>query len=104
MFVCAVRARNARDHEVFRPDNYYARTVAGNKLAIRAEVNGHAGLFLFDTGEGVSTISSQFARPLDARRGKELPASAWGNLGSGADVAVGVGTNVWDCETVMTGG
>lgn len=36
----------------------------GTALTIRAEVNGHAGLFLFDTGEGVSTISSEFAKTI----------------------------------------
>ena len=31
------------------------------QTAIRASVDGHVGLFLFDTGEGVSTISPAFA-------------------------------------------
>jgi hypothetical protein len=39
----------------------------GAQLAIHAEVNGHAGLFLFDTGEGVSTISPQFANSIGCR-------------------------------------
>jgi hypothetical protein len=39
----------------------------GAQLAIRAEVNGHAGLFLFDTGEGVSTISPEFAKTIGCR-------------------------------------
>jgi len=33
----------------------------GSQTAIRLSVNGHPGLFLFDTGEGVSTITPQFA-------------------------------------------
>jgi hypothetical protein len=31
-------------------------------LTLRAEVNGHEGLFLFDTGEGLSTVSPEFAK------------------------------------------
>lgn len=36
----------------------------GSALAVHAEVNGHEGLFPFDTGEGVSTISPEFARTI----------------------------------------
>ena len=33
----------------------------GTQTAVRLSVTGHEGLFLFDTGEGVSTITPQFA-------------------------------------------
>jgi hypothetical protein len=33
----------------------------GSQSVLRASVNGREGLFLFDTGEGVSTITPQFA-------------------------------------------
>jgi len=33
----------------------------GSTLALRAQVNGHEGLFQFDTGGGVSVISTEFA-------------------------------------------
>jgi len=33
----------------------------GAQTAVRLSVDGHEGLFLFDTGEGVSTITPQFA-------------------------------------------
>lgn len=36
----------------------------GNQSAVRLSVEGHAGLFLFDTGEGVSTVTPAFARSL----------------------------------------
>jgi hypothetical protein len=33
----------------------------GTQTPVRLNVGGHEGLFLFDTGEGVSTITPQFA-------------------------------------------
>jgi len=33
----------------------------GSQTAMRLSVNGRSGLFLFDTGEGISTITPQFA-------------------------------------------
>ena len=43
------------------------KTVAGAGKAIRATVNGRQGLFLFDTGEGVSTVTPKFARKIGCR-------------------------------------
>jgi hypothetical protein len=39
----------------------------GAGTALRASSRGHEGLFLFDTGEGVSTISPAFARQIGCR-------------------------------------
>ena len=43
------------------------KQVAGAGTALEASVNGHEGLFLFDTGEGISTISPQFANQIGCR-------------------------------------
>jgi len=39
----------------------------GGQAAIRAQVDGHAGLFLFDTGEGVSSITPAFAAKIGCK-------------------------------------
>lgn len=44
----------------------------GSTLAMRAEVNGHEGLFQFDTGGGVSIIGSDFA--------KTIGCTPWGRI------------------------
>lgn len=44
---------------VFRLEPY-----AGTTLALRGEMNGHSGLFLFDTGGGVSVIDSAFEKTI----------------------------------------
>lgn len=48
-------------------ENYLAA-----QKALHASVNGHEGLFLFDTGEGVSTISPAFA--------KKIGCEPWGRV------------------------
>jgi hypothetical protein len=47
-------------------------SVAGAGAAVRATVNGRPGLFLFDTGEGISTITPKFAHEIGCR--------AWGQV------------------------
>jgi hypothetical protein len=44
----------------------------GNALAMHISVNGHEGLFLFDTGGGVSIITPEFA--------KSIGCTPWGNI------------------------
>lgn len=44
----------------------------GSALALRAEVHGHPGLFLFDTGGGVTIISPDFA--------KAVGCTPWGRI------------------------
>jgi hypothetical protein len=64
MFVTAVhRTIDARERGL-QPTTIRLEPYLGTALTIWAEVNGHAGLFLFDTGEGVSTISSDFAKTI----------------------------------------
>jgi hypothetical protein len=46
--------------------------VPGAGTALRASTHGHEGLFLFDTGEGVSTISPAFAR--------QIGCTPWGQI------------------------
>lgn len=57
-------AASMRGERALRPTTIKLEPYLGTALAIRAEVNGHTGLFLFDTGEGVSTISSEFAKTI----------------------------------------
>lgn len=45
---------------------------AGAALALRGEMNGHSGLFLFDTGGGVSVIDSAFE--------KSIRCEPWGKI------------------------
>ena len=47
-----------------KPTTIRLEPYLGSELTMHAEVNGHPGLFLFDTGEGGSTISSEFAKTI----------------------------------------
>jgi hypothetical protein len=55
-------------HERPRPTaTIKLQQVAGAGNAVWMNVNGRGGLFLFDTGEGVSTITPKFARSIGCR-------------------------------------
>lgn len=66
--VLAAPAAALAAHPVIVPLEDY---LAAQKV-VHASVNGHQGLFLFDTGEGVSTISPSFA--------KKIGCEPWGRV------------------------
>ena len=67
MFACAAcpywaaAAQTARPIAVITFDQY---PMGDNLLTVHASIHGHAGTFLFDTGEGVSMISPAFAQAI----------------------------------------
>ena len=64
----AIPPGGAVAHPVILPLNDYL----AEQKNLRASVNGHEGLFLFDTGEGVSTITPAFA--------KRIGCEPWGRV------------------------
>ena len=55
-----------------RPQTIKLEPYMGSALAMHLDVNGHEGLFLFDTGEGVSIITPEFA--------KAVRCTPWGKI------------------------
>ncbi|MGH7648648.1 MAG: aspartyl protease family protein [Gemmatimonadaceae bacterium] len=70
MFACmacsalAVAAQSAEPIAVIHFDQYPS---GDNLLTVHASIHGHAGTFLFDTGEGVSMISPALARAIGCK-------------------------------------
>jgi Aspartyl protease len=61
--MCAVTTAYGKDL-ASKPITIGLEPYLGTALAMRFDVNGHEGLFLFDTGGGVSIISPEFAKTI----------------------------------------